>query len=151
MENIHITYCTTTTTVLQPFVQDYPGELVPEGQIILNFAEADMMGWQWQAVCTSLQKITMLAAHQSDFCGLDAPFPTPNQQRQSTEGQYNILHNIAFNIKYTLSRRKYNQLPCKWGVSLKSTLQRDHYSGIQPTEKLKNLTLRPMNLTFNPW
>ena len=37
-----------------------------------------MMGWQWhqlnhmQAICTSLQKITTPAPHQSDFCGPDA-------------------------------------------------------------------------------
>ena len=61
----------------------------------MDFAEADMMGWQWhqlnhmQAICTSLQKITMLAPHQSDFYGLD-PFLTPSQQRQSTEGMQKI-------------------------------------------------------------
>ena len=33
------------TTVLRPFVWDDPGESVPEGQTILDFAEADMMGW----------------------------------------------------------------------------------------------------------
>ena len=38
---------TTTTTVLWPFVRDYPGESVPEGYTILDFAEAEMMGWQW--------------------------------------------------------------------------------------------------------
>ena len=31
---------TTTTTILQPFVRDYPGESVPEGLTILDFAEA---------------------------------------------------------------------------------------------------------------
>jgi len=81
------TTTTTTTTVLQPFVRDYPGESVT----ILDFAEADMMEWQWhqpdhmQAICTLLQKITMPAPHQSDFYGLDT-FLTPNQQCQSTEG-----------------------------------------------------------------
>ena len=84
---------TTTTTILRPFLQDYPGESVPEGQTILDFAEADMTGWQWhqlnhmQAICTLLQKITMPAPYQSDFYGLDA-FLAPNQQRQSTEGQF---------------------------------------------------------------
>jgi len=44
----------------------------------VEFVEADMMEWQWhqlnhmQAICTSLQKITMPAPHQSDFYGLDA-------------------------------------------------------------------------------
>ena len=38
---------TTTTTILQPFVRDYPRELVPEGYTILDFAEAEMI---WVAV-----------------------------------------------------------------------------------------------------
>jgi len=38
-----------------------------------------------QAICTSLQKITMPAPHQI-FMGW-MPFLTPNQQRQSTESQ----------------------------------------------------------------
>jgi len=69
---------TTTTTILWPFVWDYPGESVPEGQTILDFAEADMMWQEWhqlnhmQAICTSLQKITMPAPNQSDFYGPDA-------------------------------------------------------------------------------
>ena len=45
---------------------------------ILDFAEAEIMGWQWhqlnhmQAICHSVQKITMPAPHQSDFYGPDA-------------------------------------------------------------------------------
>jgi len=45
---------------------------------MLDFAEADMMGWQWhqlnhmQAICTLLLEITMPAPHQSDFYGLGA-------------------------------------------------------------------------------
>ena len=79
---------TTTTTVLQPFVWDYPGESVPEGQTILDFAEAEMMGLQWhqlnhmQTICTLLQKITTPA---QIFTGR-VLFPTPNQQYQNTEG-----------------------------------------------------------------
>jgi len=71
---------TTTTTILRPFVRDYPGESVPEG---LDFAEADMMGWQWhelnhtQAICTWHQKITTPAPHQSDFYG---PVALPDTQ-----------------------------------------------------------------------
>ena len=59
------------------------------GQTILDFAEADTIGWQWhqlnhmQAIGTSLQKITKPAPHQSDFYGPDALPDTPNQQPQS--------------------------------------------------------------------
>ena len=82
----HIT--ATTTTDLQPMVRDYPGESVQEGETILDIVDADMMGWQWhqlnhmQAICTSLQKITMPAPHQSDFCGLDA---LPDTQPTASE------------------------------------------------------------------
>ena len=61
----------TTTTILRPFAWDYLGESVPERQTILNFAEAEMIGWQWyqlnhmQAICTSLQEITMPASTSS--------------------------------------------------------------------------------------
>ena len=37
----------TTTTILRPFVQDYLGRPVPEGHTILDFTEAETMGWQW--------------------------------------------------------------------------------------------------------
>ena len=82
---------TTTTTISQPYVQDYPGELVPEGQTILDFAETNMMGWQWhqlnhmQAICTSLQHLI-----SQIFTGR-MPFLTPNQQRQRTEGLFSRL------------------------------------------------------------
>ena len=39
-----VTTATTTTTVFRPSVRDYPGESVPEGETILDFAEAEMMG-----------------------------------------------------------------------------------------------------------
>jgi len=58
----------------------------------LNFAEADMMGWQWhqlnhmQAICTSLQKTTTTASHQSDFYGPDAPTDT-----QQTASSFDII------------------------------------------------------------
>ena len=54
-------------------------EPVLEGWTILyKLAEADMMRWQWhqlnhlQAICASLQKITMPAPHHSGFRGPDA-------------------------------------------------------------------------------
>ena len=62
MQVVNSNTTTTTTAVFRPFVRDYPGELAPEGQTVLDFAEAGMMGWQWhqqnhmQAIYTSLQK-----------------------------------------------------------------------------------------------
>ena len=55
----------------------------------LNFAEAEMVGWQWhqlnhmQTICTSLQKITTPAPHHSDFYGPDAlPDTQPTASKQ---------------------------------------------------------------------
>ena len=53
---IHIAY----TPVYRPFVQDYPGEPVPEGKTNLDFTEARDSEWQWHQlgymkVCTLLQ------------------------------------------------------------------------------------------------
>ena len=76
--NVLYMLVTTITIVLRPFVQDYAGESVPDGKTILDFTEADMLGWQWHqlnhvlAICTSLQKITTPAPHHSDFYGPDA-------------------------------------------------------------------------------
>ena len=44
MKKVDVFIETQCTTVLQPFVQDYPGELVAAGETILDFAEAEMMG-----------------------------------------------------------------------------------------------------------
>jgi len=47
----------THTPVYRPFVQDYPGEPVPEGKTNLDFPEARDSEWQWHQlgclqVCT---------------------------------------------------------------------------------------------------
>jgi len=79
------------TPVLQPFVQDYPGEPVPERQTNLDFTEARDSEWQWyqlghMQVCTSLQTDNHASTPPLKcFTGL-MPFLPPNQQRQSTEG-----------------------------------------------------------------
>ena len=51
---------TDTHTHYRPFVQDYPGEPVPEGKTNLDFTEARDSEWQWHQldhmqVCTSLR------------------------------------------------------------------------------------------------
>jgi len=79
------------TPVLQPFVQDYPGEPVPERQTNLDFTEARDSEWQWyqlghMQVCTSLQTDNHASTPPlTCFTGL-MPFLSPNQQRKSTEG-----------------------------------------------------------------
>jgi len=52
-----------------------------------------MMGWQWQQldhvqiICTLLQTDNHASTHHSVFTGR-MPFLPPNQQHQSTEGDY---------------------------------------------------------------
>ena len=56
-DNLH----THTHSRLTAFFQDYLGRLIPEGQTILDFIEAETTGWQWhqldhmQVICTLLQ------------------------------------------------------------------------------------------------
>jgi len=48
----------THTNILQPFVQDYAGELVRKGETNLHFTEARDSEWQWHQlgpVCPTLQ------------------------------------------------------------------------------------------------
>jgi len=64
------------------------GQPVLEGQIIVDFTEAEMMGWQchqmdhMQAICTLLQTVnhTSTLSHR-------AGCSSPNQQLQITEEQ----------------------------------------------------------------
>ena len=62
------------------------------GKTNLDFTEARDSEWQWHQlgqmqVYTSLQTITTPAPHHSVFTGR-MPFLPPNQQRQSTEGNF---------------------------------------------------------------
>jgi len=60
----------------------------------MDFATADIMGWQWhqlnhmQAICTCFAPEDYKCQHLTSqiFMGW-MPFLTPNQQRQGTEGQ----------------------------------------------------------------
>ena len=67
---------------------------------ILDFAEADMTGWQWhqlnhmQAICTLLHKITMPTPHHSVFCGPDA---LPDARTTASKQYFN------FNVKFKSS------------------------------------------------
>jgi len=62
MKAVTVAYTRThaRTYVYWPFVQDYPGEPVPEGKTNLDFTEARDSEWQWHQlghmqVCTLLQ------------------------------------------------------------------------------------------------
>ena len=70
------------TTTVQPFYDPLSGTThvsrYQKDKPFWILDQADMMGWQWHqlnrmpAICTSLQKITTPATHQSDFYGPDA-------------------------------------------------------------------------------
>ena len=71
--SVYQTTTTTTTTILPPFVWDYLDESKPEGLTILDFAEAEMMGWQWhqlnhmQVNCISLQTYNHASTSSLNF------------------------------------------------------------------------------------
>jgi len=76
-------------TAILDFVQDYPGEPVPERQNQSGFTGARDGELQWHLlahmqICTSPQ-ITTPTFYHSVFTGR-MPFLPPNQQHQSTEG-----------------------------------------------------------------
>jgi len=73
------------------FVQNYPGEPVPEPiWILLKQETVSGSGISW-AICKSSPRpiqVTMSAPHHSVFYRLDRiPFLLPNQQHQSTEAK----------------------------------------------------------------
>jgi len=88
--NIHHNH---TTTVLQPFFRNYPGEPVPEENLWTLWCKGRL---------TEADTLTIrLGATPSDYQCLPPPSPIlftgrmpfllPNQQHQSTEGNYCIL------------------------------------------------------------
>jgi len=71
-----------------------------KGKTNLDFTEARDREWQWHQlghmqVCTSLLTKTTPIPHHSFFTDW-MPFLPPNQQRQSTEGNYNNDRLTAF-------------------------------------------------------
>jgi len=96
-----ILHVLTTTTLLQPFyshidfVQDYPGELVPERWNQSGFTGARDSEWQWHQlgrmqICTSPQTDNHASISPLSFFTGRIPFLLPNQQHQSTEGKCHI-------------------------------------------------------------
>ena len=88
------------TYVYWPFVQDYPGEPVPEGKTNLDFTEARDSEWQWHQlshmqVCTLLQTENHAITSPLSFL---QPFLPPSQQCQSTEGNGLMSTDILFYI-----------------------------------------------------
>jgi len=97
-----------TTTLLQPFYDPLSGT-TQMSRYQKDFAEADMMGWQWhqlnhmQAICTSLQKITTPAPHQSDFYGPDG---LPDTQLTASKHWRHILKSVTYRKKNKKCKRK---------------------------------------------
>jgi len=86
-----------TTTVLWPFFRDHPGELVPEQNIWTlwckeRLTEADTPTIRLGATPSGLSSAHL--QHPPIFTGR-MPFLLPNQQCQSTEGNYCFLLKIV--------------------------------------------------------
>jgi len=72
----------THTPVYWPFVQDYPGEPVPEGKTNVDFTEARDSEWQWQQlgyvyVSTSLQTVNHTSTSPLSFLQAGCPSCRP--------------------------------------------------------------------------
>ena len=84
----YVQFVNKSHTHTHPFIQDSPGELVPERYwISLKQETVSGSGISW-AICKSAprsRQITTPVPHHSVFTGR-IPFLPPNQQRQSTEG-----------------------------------------------------------------
>ena len=85
---------TTTATILRPFVWDYPGEPVPEGYTILDFAEAEMMGWHlhqldhMQVICTSLQTDNLASTSSPCFLAAGCSSCRPSNSVRSLKAMF---------------------------------------------------------------
>ena len=98
----------THTPVKRPFVQDYPGEPVPEGKTNLDFTEARDNEWQWHQlghmqVCTSLQTITMPAPHHSVFYrpdALPAAQPTASKHWRQKHWRLSVMSHLTQNSSF---------------------------------------------------
>jgi len=72
-----------------------------KGKTNLDFTEARDSGWQWHQlgymqVCTSLQTDNHTSTPPLLFFTGWMPFLLPNQQRQSTEGNFFNLYNFIY-------------------------------------------------------
>ena len=88
-QRVHTRYTTTTTTVLQPFFRDHPGEPAPEENFWTlwckgRLTEADTLTIR---LGTTPSGLTSAHLHHSLFFTGRMPFLPPNQQCQSTEGK----------------------------------------------------------------
>jgi len=96
-----------TTTVLRPFVQDHPGELVRKWWTILGFTEAETMGWQWhqldhmQVICTLLQTDN-LTSTTSLFsrAGCSSCHPTNSIKALKKSPQYQRNEGKTYTVKH---------------------------------------------------
>jgi len=75
----------THTTILRPFFRDHPGEPVTEE----NFWTLRCKGISTEADTPAIRLTSAHLHHPPFFTGW-MPFLSPNQQRQSTEGNYRI-------------------------------------------------------------
>jgi len=79
-----------------PFSRTTQVSSYQKGKTNLDFTEARDSEWQWHQldhmqVCTSLQTDNH-ASTPPKFFADRMPFLPPNQQRQSTEGKFSVLH-----------------------------------------------------------
>jgi len=81
-------HTTSTTTVLQPFFQDHPGELVPEQNFWTSWCKGRLTeaGTPTIWLGSTPSGLTSARLHHPPFFTGRMPFLLPKQQCQSTEG-----------------------------------------------------------------
>jgi len=103
---ICVTYHTTTTTALQPFFRDHPGEPVPEQNFWTLWCKGRLRGrgrgrhTDYPARRHSIRINQCPPPPSPIFFTGRMPFLPPNHQRQSTEG--NVLLTICHNMPSVL-------------------------------------------------
>ena len=97
---LSIIYYMLTTTVLRPFFPDHPGELVPEENFWTFWCKGRLMEAKILTIRLSATPSELTSAYLHHlhilFTGR-MPFLSPNQQHQSTEGDYMLSSSKATN------------------------------------------------------
>jgi len=86
--NIGQLHCLSTTTVLWPFFQDHPSELVPEENFWTLWCKGRLTEANTPTIRldTTPSRLTSVHLHNPPFFTGRMPFLPANQQCQSTEG-----------------------------------------------------------------
>jgi len=139
------TYTTTTTTILQPFFRDHPGELVPEEKFWTlwckgRLTEADTLTIWLGTTPSGLTSAHLY--HPPYFFTGQMPFLPPNQQRQSTEGRV-IFKWILFQQYHNVSSLDQTDVGDEDDFSLGCTRNEINFKKCHMTDTFESIHVKP--------